>query len=424
MKDYCSSIQSEFNLFEETFTAALQTDHPLLHNVLDYVHAKRGKQLRPILVLLSAALCRGITSKTISTAVALEIMHTASLIHDDVVDNSPIRRGTKSVHEVWSNKVAILVGDYMLARVMHMLAEIRNSTILNIVSEMSAALTSGELLQLHSDQSMWISEEQYMKVIRQKTAHLFSACSEAGAASAGATTRQQTAMRQFGMYLGLCFQLKDDVYDEANNAFGVELETVVLPGLAINAQVLVDQIATKAGGDNPVVPNAYGFLANVSYLKRFAPFDAEFYVEGYYSYPSLYLNKKLNPDGTKNWNYDWIVGYRRDGYYGDIDYSGHRYGPDTKMLLAGLELSFTEIGLKTRHEFEYKITGEMDKFDSEYEFKVMTPTGIPETRLSYRSFNEYMPMDNLKLNLDYELGLWINYAHKEGHNRFIPQIIK
>ena len=213
MKDYCSSIQSEFNLFEETFTAALQTDHPLLHNVLDYVHAKRGKQLRPILVLLSAALCRGITSKTISTAVALEIMHTASLIHDDVVDNSPIRRGTKSVHEVWSNKVAILVGDYMLARVMHMLAEIRNSTILNIVSEMSAALTSGELLQLHSDQSMWISEEQYMKVIRQKTAHLFSACSEAGAASAGATTRQQTAMRQFGMYLGLCFQLKDDVFD-------------------------------------------------------------------------------------------------------------------------------------------------------------------------------------------------------------------
>ncbi len=217
-------------------------------------------------------------------------------------------------------------------------------------------------------------------------------------------------------------QLKDDVYDEANNAFGVELETVVLPGLAINAQVLVDQIATKAEGDNPVVPNAYGFLANVSYLKSFAPFDAEFYVEGYYSYPSLYLNKKLNPDGTKNWNYDWIVGYRRDDYYGDIDYSGHRYGPDTKMLLAGLELAFTEIGLKTRHEFEYKITGEMDKFDSEYEFKVMTPTGIPETRLSYRSFNEYMPMDNLKLNLDYELGLWINYAHKEGHNRFIPQI--
>ncbi|MBO5770181.1 MAG: hypothetical protein J6R23_02885, partial [Spirochaetales bacterium] len=141
-------------------------------------------------------------------------------------------------------------------------------------------------------------------------------------------------------------KLKDDVYDEANNAFGVELETVVLPGLAINAQVLVDQIATKAEGDNPVVPNAYGFLANVSYLKSFAPFDAEFYVEGYYSYPSLYLNKKLNPDGTKNWNYDWIVGYRRDDYYGDIDYSGHRYGPDTKMLLAGLELSFTEIGLK------------------------------------------------------------------------------
>jgi octaprenyl-diphosphate synthase len=140
-------------------------------------------------------------------------MHTASLIHDDVVDDSPMRRGSEAVHTVWTNKIAILVGDYLLTRVMHILAELRNVTILHIVSDMGAALTAGELLQLHSGESMWISEEQYNKVIEQKTACLFAACSEAGAASTGATPRQMAAIKQFGLHLGMCFQLKDDVLD-------------------------------------------------------------------------------------------------------------------------------------------------------------------------------------------------------------------
>ena len=158
-------IWSEFRAYEQAFADALQTDNQLLAQVLDYVHAKRGKQLRPILVLLSAALCRGITDKTIQTAVALELMHTASLIHDDVVDDTPIRRGSNAVHTQWTNKVAILVGDYMLTRVMQILTDLRNTTILNIVSQMGASLTSGELLQLHSGQSMWISEKQYNQII-------------------------------------------------------------------------------------------------------------------------------------------------------------------------------------------------------------------------------------------------------------------
>ncbi len=212
-QDIRKIIQSEFRLYEEAFAQSLQTDNRFLAEVLDYIHSKRGKQLRPIMVLLSAALCRGITEKTLQTAVALELMHTASLIHDDVVDNSPMRRGSESVHARWTNKIAVLVGDYILTRVIHILTELRNTTILNIVSNMGAALTSGELLQLHSGQSMWISEEQYNKVIEQKTACLFAACSEAGAASTGATMRQMTAMKQFGLHLGMCFQLKDDVLD-------------------------------------------------------------------------------------------------------------------------------------------------------------------------------------------------------------------
>ena len=213
MDNFRSVIQTEFKQFEAVFAEILQSDNPLLSEVLDYVYTKRGKQLRPIMVLLSAGLCRGITDKTIQTAVSLELMHTASLMHDDVVDDTPIRRGDKAIHEKWNNKIAILVGDFMLSKAIELLSSVRNTTILNIVSDMCASLTSGELLQLHAGESMWISEEQYLQVIKHKTAHLFSACSEAGAVSAGATNRQQNAMRQFGMYLGLCFQLKDDVFD-------------------------------------------------------------------------------------------------------------------------------------------------------------------------------------------------------------------
>lgn len=213
MDNIRSVIQTEFKQFEAVFAEILQSDNPLLSEVLDYVYTKRGKQLRPIMVLLSAGLCRGITDKTIQTAVSLELMHTASLMHDDVVDDTPIRRGDKAIHEKWNNKIAILVGDFMLSKSIELLSSVRNTTILNIVSDMCASLTSGELLQLHAGESMWINEEQYLQVIKHKTAHLFSACSEAGAVSAGATNRQQNAMRQFGMYLGLCFQLKDDVFD-------------------------------------------------------------------------------------------------------------------------------------------------------------------------------------------------------------------
>ena len=213
MKALRQPIQTEFMQFEQAFSQALAADNTLISNVLDYIHTKRGKQLRPILVLLSAAICKGVTDKTIQTAVSLELLHTASLVHDDVVDNSPMRRGVKAIQEQWSNKIAILVGDYLLAKVIGLLAELRNTTILGIVSEVGAALSSGELIQLHDGESMWINEEQYLRVIQHKTAHLFAACCEAGAVSSGATARQSHALKQFGMYLGLCFQLKDDVFD-------------------------------------------------------------------------------------------------------------------------------------------------------------------------------------------------------------------
>lgn len=206
-------IQTEFRQFEIEFANALHSDNHLLDDALEYICSQRGKQLRPILVMLSAGICRGITEKTIKTATSIELMHTASLIHDDVVDSSPTRRGQKALHEQWSNKIAILVGDYMLAKSIGILATVQNHTILGIIANMTLALTSGEILQLHTDQSMWINEEQYLRIIEHKTAYLFSACCQAGAASSGATTRQQQALQQFGMCLGMCFQIKDDIFD-------------------------------------------------------------------------------------------------------------------------------------------------------------------------------------------------------------------
>lgn len=188
-------------------------DDKRLHEVLRYIASRSGKQLRPLVVLLSAQICNPITDKTLRTAVALEMLHTASLVHDDVVDNSDTRRGQPAVHTLWSNKIAVLTGDYMLAQVIGLVAEVRNIRILEIVSQLGRSLSSGEMLQLHAGQTMWIDEAQYLRVIEQKTARLFQACAEAGGESAGCTQRQRAALCKYGRLLGLCFQIKDDIFD-------------------------------------------------------------------------------------------------------------------------------------------------------------------------------------------------------------------
>lgn len=192
---------------------SLRADNKLQQEVLSYVGSRRGKQLRPLLTILAAQICNPVTDKTLRSAVALELLHTASLVHDDVVDSSDMRRGVASVHAKWTNKVAVLIGDYMLAKVIGLVAEVRNIRILEIVSNLGKSLSSGEMVQLHVGQSMWIDEERYFRVIEQKTAQLFQACSEAGAESAGCTPRQRAALRDYGRMLGLCFQIKDDIFD-------------------------------------------------------------------------------------------------------------------------------------------------------------------------------------------------------------------
>ena len=211
--EICRPIEAQWKQYERMMEQALRADNKLQQEVLHYVGSRRGKQLRPLLVLLAAQMCNPITDKTLRSAVALELLHTASLIHDDVVDSSDTRRGVASVHAKWTNKVAVLIGDYMLAKVIGLIAEVRNIRILEIVSQLGKSLSSGEMVQLHVGQSMWIDEDRYFQVIEQKTAQLFQACAEAGAESSGCTSRQRAALRDYGKLLGLCFQIKDDIFD-------------------------------------------------------------------------------------------------------------------------------------------------------------------------------------------------------------------
>ena len=206
-------IEGEWKRYEKVLRDTLRAEDKVQQHVLDYVLAQKGKQLRPLVVLLSARICNPITDKTLKSAVALDLLHNATLVHDDVVDNSDTRRGKPAVHTQWTNKVAVLMGDYILAKVIGLTAEVRNIRILEIVANLGQSLSSGEMLQLHYGASMWIDEAQYMKIIDQKTAQLFQACAEAGAESAGCTQRQRTALREYGRLLGLCFQIKDDIFD-------------------------------------------------------------------------------------------------------------------------------------------------------------------------------------------------------------------
>ena len=168
-------VEASWRQYERLMESSLRAENKLQQEVLRYVGLRRGKQIRPLLTLLSAQICNPVTDKTLRSAVALELLHTASLIHDDVVDSSDTRRGVEAVHVRWTNKVAVLIGDYMLAKVIGLVAEVRNIRILEIVSGLGKSLSSGEMVQLHAGQSMWIDEKRYFEVIEQKTAHLFRA---------------------------------------------------------------------------------------------------------------------------------------------------------------------------------------------------------------------------------------------------------
>lgn len=212
-----SPISVELEDFKKHFDNCLSSSNLLLNSVIAHIRQKNGKMMRPILVLLAAKLFGTVCPATLHAAVALELLHTASLVHDDVVDESAERRGQLSVNAIFNNKVAVLSGDYLLATALVEVGLTRNHDIIDIVSCLGQDLADGELLQLSNVSNLCFSEDIYFDVIRKKTAVLFAACTKAGALSVEADDEKAEFARLFGEYIGLCFQIKDDIFDYFEN---------------------------------------------------------------------------------------------------------------------------------------------------------------------------------------------------------------
>lgn len=208
-----SPISVELEDFKKLFDSSLSSSNLLLNSVISHIRQKNGKMMRPILVLLAAKLYGEVCPATLHAAVSLELLHNASLVHDDVVDESTERRGQLSVNAIFNNKVAVLAGDFLLATSLVQVGLTRNHAIIDVVSRLGQDLADGELLQLSNVSNLQFSEEIYYDVIRKKTAVLFAACTKAGALSVGAADEKAEFARLFGEYIGLCFQIKDDIFD-------------------------------------------------------------------------------------------------------------------------------------------------------------------------------------------------------------------
>jgi octaprenyl-diphosphate synthase len=216
-------IAAEIDAFEEKFTASMKSSVPLLDRITHYIVKRKGKQIRPMFVFLSASVSGGINESTYRGAALVELLHTASLVHDDVVDNSYQRRGFFSINALWKNKIAVLVGDFLLSKGLLLSVEHNDFHLLRIVSEAVRQMSEGELLQIEKVRRMDIDEGIYYDVIRQKTASLIASCCACGAASSGADEETVEKMRLFGEKIGIAFQIKDDMFDFGTDDVGKPL---------------------------------------------------------------------------------------------------------------------------------------------------------------------------------------------------------
>ena len=220
LKDIQSPVKQEMNEFELKFRQSMKSKVMLLDKIMDYIIKRKGKQIRPLFVFLTAGIIGNINEATHRGAALIELLHTASLVHDDVVDNAHYRRGFFSINALWKNKIAVLVGDFLLSK--GLLLSLKNDDfgLLRIVSNAVQQMSEGELLQMEKARKLDITEELYYEVIRQKTASLITSCCEVGASSGGGTEEDISKMGTFGTNVGMAFQIKDDLFDYENAAIG------------------------------------------------------------------------------------------------------------------------------------------------------------------------------------------------------------
>lgn len=206
-------VADEMRAFEDHFRSAMQSKTPLLDKITHYIIKRKGKQMRPLFTFLAAKTTGEVTEATYVAASLIELLHTATLVHDDVVDDANMRRGFFSINALWKNKIAVLVGDYLLSRGLLMSVENGQFRLLEIVSGAVREMSEGELLQIEKARKLDIDESVYYTIIRQKTASLIAACCASGTASSGADEGQVERMREFGEKVGMAFQIKDDLFD-------------------------------------------------------------------------------------------------------------------------------------------------------------------------------------------------------------------
>lgn len=215
-------IKKEMDLFEEKFKESMLSKVPLLNRITYYIVRRKGKQMRPMFVFLVAKMVSngGFEERTFRGASIVELIHTATLVHDDVVDDSNRRRGFFSINALWKNKIAVLVGDYLLSKGLLLSIDNDDFDLLRIISIAVREMSEGELLQIEKARKLDITEEVYFEIIRQKTATLIAACCGIGAASVGAEQDTIQQMRKFGECIGIAFQIKDDLFDYGEDKIG------------------------------------------------------------------------------------------------------------------------------------------------------------------------------------------------------------
>lgn len=228
ISDIQAPIGHEMAEFEKKFRSSMKSNVMLLDKIMTYIVKRKGKQMRPMFVFLSAATTGKIDESSYRGASLIELLHTATLVHDDVVDDSSYRRGFFSVNALWKNKIAVLVGDFLLSRGMLLSIENEDFALLKIVSEAIREMSEGELLQMEKAKKLNITEEVYYEIIRQKTASLITACCKVGASSAGADAETISKMGEFGEKVGMAFQIKDDLFDygvqEIGKPLGIDIK--------------------------------------------------------------------------------------------------------------------------------------------------------------------------------------------------------
>ena len=220
LKQIQKPIFNEMNGFRSMLRSSISSDNIFIDKVVNYILKRKGKQIRPLFVFLSAGLSGTISNSTYRAAILIEILHTATLIHDDVVDESNYRRGFFSVNALWKSKYSVLIGDYLLSKGLELSVNNNDFKFLGILSEAVKNMSEGEITQLKKSKTLNISEKDYFKIINQKTASLFSSCCEMGSLSSGANKKNVLLMREFGSLVGQAFQIRDDLFGYLSHDIG------------------------------------------------------------------------------------------------------------------------------------------------------------------------------------------------------------